>query len=561
MPRLDANPPGFGDFQEFMGQARANQLEAGARGAASAARPALPDKVNRSDQSDPADRSDRSDRTAPATRSAVPAQSAATMAPATAFDPASAGLFAVLFAQPPNENIPLPKTGGSLQHVPPADTEPVSSQPANTASPNDLPAAQGQCAPVPPPSPATAPTTGADKVADKPAISTPVNNSPAIPAKTAGFNALSAIFPANSAPDSSSPDTRLDASLPSAASTPTTASEDGRLGEASLPSPVAASTPMTAPQDERLGEASLPSPMVAPAAMTAPQDERLSQASLPTPTVASAPINAPVGADSAAARDIAPLLAPPVPQSGTPVANSSQHMKFATQRNEIAGSAEQKLPLDAQTAHTPAGGKETMPVARIRIPADFSDPNESATQWMVLHAKAGAEAAGTLTTNIANASAPLSGRIEQVERLIDQEIVLVRQSGAASLAVSLKVDSKTSLFLQLTTHQGHIEASVRCEAGDAGALGEHWGQLQESLARQNVHLLPLDDAAVSSNTPFEPASESGKNFQGGTGPQNEPPRPPAPEVEKSSDDALDAVVEITKPRNKSRHYHGWEKWA
>ena len=132
---------------------------------------------------------------------------------------------------------------------------------------------------------------------------------------------------------------------------------------------------------------------------------------------------------------------------------------------------------------------------------------------------------------------------------------------AQSLAVSLKVDSKTSLFLQLTTQQGHIEASVRCEAGDAGALGEHWEQLQESLARQNVHLLPLEDAPASSNTPFEPASESGRNFQGGSGSQNEPPRTPAPEVEKSSEDALDAALDLTKPKSKSRHYHGWEKWA
>ena len=75
--------------------------------------------------------------------------------------------------------------------------------------------------------------------------------------------------------------------------------------------------------------------------------------------------------------------------------------------------------------------------------------------------------------------------------MISREVTMVRQSGAQALAVTLKVDAHTSLFLQLTNHNGQIEASVRCEKGSAAGLDTHWGELQESLARQNVQLLPL----------------------------------------------------------------------
>jgi hypothetical protein len=105
-------------------------------------------------------------------------------------------------------------------------------------------------------------------------------------------------------------------------------------------------------------------------------------------------------------------------------------------------------------------------------------------------------AAPALPPHVASAGARCSGRIKQVERLISREVVMVRQSGAEALAVSLKVDWQTSLFLQLTNHHGQIEAAVRCESGEAGVLAAGWGQLQQSLALQNVQLLPLTSPGI-----------------------------------------------------------------
>jgi hypothetical protein len=236
-------------------------------------------------------------------------------------------------------------------------------------------------------------------------------------------------------------------------------------------------------------------------------------------------------------------------------------MKTASQKNDFAGSAAQKLPPDSLTAPATAGAGAAMPEAKIRIPADCSDPKESAAQWMVLETTAAGAPAATLTTNVAGGSAPSSLRLAQVERMIDREVLMVRQSGAESLAVSLKVDSQTSLFLQLTNHHGQIEASVRCERGDAGALETHWGQLQDSLARQNVQLLPLQDKFNSSKPSFEPASGSAANSQDRPSGQNQAPPHSGKETEPPSDDAMNAAVGLTKSKSKPRHQHGWEKWA
>jgi hypothetical protein len=156
---------------------------------------------------------------------------------------------------------------------------------------------------------------------------------------------------------------------------------------------------------------------------------------------------------------------------------------------------------------------------------------------------------------------PSIARIEQVERLIGREAVVIRESGADTLAVSLKVDSRTSLFLQLTNHHGQIEASVRCESGDAGALDAHWKQLQESLARQNVQLLPLENKTVPAGPSSDVQTETTGNFQDGPSARQQQPCPPGPPAEKPSDDAMKAAIGISKPKSKLRRHPGWEEWA
>jgi hypothetical protein len=264
--------------------------------------------------------------------------------------------------------------------------------------------------------------------------------------------------------------------------------------------------------------------------------------------------------ETALSADGAASLVSPDLQGGTPVAISSQRMKSASQKNEIAGSPAQKLPPGHAGSVATARSDQELLGARIRIPADLSDPKESAAQCVILDTSAKG-AAPTLTTNVTGGLPSASGCIEQVEKMISREVVLVRQSGAEALAVSLKVDSRTSLFLQLTNHHGQIEASVRFERGDAAALDAHWGQLQESLAHRNVQLLPLQDKPAAISPGSEAVPEFAKNFHDGPQGHHQPPNPAPPEAEPPSDEALKAAVGGSKSKTKAHHYRGWEKWA
>ncbi|HXR07459.1 MAG TPA: hypothetical protein VN765_09025 [Candidatus Acidoferrum sp.] len=249
------------------------------------------------------------------------------------------------------------------------------------------------------------------------------------------------------------------------------------------------------------------------------------------------------------------------PPSGTPVALNAQRMKSASQKNDFAGSAAQKLPPEHPSAPALADADAAIPAAKSRTPASFSEPKDSAPQWLVLDTSANGSAAPTLTTNVQAGSVPSSAALSQVERLISREVLFLRDSGAQTLAVSLKVDSQTSLFLQLTNQHGQIQVAVRCEKGDAAALDAHWGQLQDSLARQNVQLLPLEDKSVSSSPSSHLPAPAPGNSQHGPPAQHPPPRPPASKSEKPSDDAMNAAIGLAKSKTKARHYRGWEKWA
>jgi len=151
-------------------------------------------------------------------------------------------------------------------------------------------------------------------------------------------------------------------------------------------------------------------------------------------------------------------------------------------------------------------------------------------------------------------------QVDRVTRLITQEVVTVRQSGANSLAVSLKVDQHTELFLQITNHNGQIQASVRCEHGNASGLDNHWGQLQESLSRQNVQLLPLEEK-LSPRASVAPSPDAATSRQFDQSAQNKsrqnrdlPGEFPLPEE-------TDRTVRSRNNKNVSSSPRGWETWA
>jgi len=253
-------------------------------------------------------------------------------------------------------------------------------------------------------------------------------------------------------------------------------------------------------------------------------------------------------------------VSPPVAPSGTPVATNEVRMKSAVNENEFAGSALQDLPSDGQIAPSAGGAGNADKGAKASQPIiiDFPADQETPARWMAVGITHAGAANPTMTANAGSAGTPAAPALSQVERMISREVTMVRQSGAESLAVTLKVDSRTSLFLQLTNHNGQIEASVRCEKGGAGVLDSHWGELQESLARQNVQLLPLQD---NSRDPSNLPPATAWNFNDPQPRQKQPQPQSSAEAETLSQQAMKAAAGPAKANPQPQPRHGWEKWA
>jgi len=251
-----------------------------------------------------------------------------------------------------------------------------------------------------------------------------------------------------------------------------------------------------------------------------------------------------------------------VPVDGTGGALNSQRMNLSRQKNEIAGPTAQKVPT--------ASPKDDFAIKAASDVAGASDSDHSGHKQdtmnsglvMDLPAKASElyldAGKGTGAAHSVDHTATLA---ERVGHLVNQQVVMIRQSGANNLAVSLKLDSRTELSLQLTNHNGQIEASVRWERGNVAGLDNHWKDLQDSLARQNVQLLPLENKTASRTPAFNSAAdaESASSFkQSSQNPQRHS-REARQELPLAT--GVQAVPARDKTTTRTSSRQGWESWA
>ena len=249
---------------------------------------------------------------------------------------------------------------------------------------------------------------------------------------------------------------------------------------------------------------------------------------------------------------------------GTGAALSKPRMKFAGEKNDIAGAGAQKVPSAAANDSSPDSlGAKAKPQTAPSLPKQTGDsifPGSLAYFSANAALTEGVVGKGHGFPQITDSPA---SQVERVAHLIGQEVLMVRQSGANALAVSLKVDTHTELFLQLTNHDGQVQASLRCERGSIDHLGEHWTELQQSLARQNVQLMPLEDkTSIRGAVAVTPASGSvaSRPFDQSSQNRQQPQlRDPQGETLAPHVSAPGRVSGKTKTNNRSRQ--GWETWA
>jgi hypothetical protein len=82
--------------------------------------------------------------------------------------------------------------------------------------------------------------------------------------------------------------------------------------------------------------------------------------------------------------------------------------------------------------------------------------------------------------------------MEVVLHGISDQILEFKKLGADSMAVLLKPDDKTEIYLSVKSQSGHTEVSARLNAGDADLLNEHWGEIKSALAKQGITLSDLE---------------------------------------------------------------------
>jgi hypothetical protein len=253
-----------------------------------------------------------------------------------------------------------------------------------------------------------------------------------------------------------------------------------------------------------------------------------------------------------------------VMQGGTSAAQYNQRMKSAAEKNKIAGSTVQKLPVTAG-----GGDFSVEPNGKVAGTATRGTPGRNnGTEIMPpvinFESRISQSSGGPSAPSAASQFVDRTAQLERAAELVTREVVMLRQSGGNSLAVSLKLDTHTELFLQLTNHGGQVQASLRCERGDMTELGSQWGQLQESLSRHNVQLLPFEDRSTGRNQSFAQDDNGAGAFQNSNGKSS--PQNPQPQLTELPDE----TVTVTRPSAPERglpttknnsNRKGWETWA
>jgi len=251
------------------------------------------------------------------------------------------------------------------------------------------------------------------------------------------------------------------------------------------------------------------------------------------------------------------------PGDGTGGALSSQRMNFEGKKNEIAGHPEQKVPTAPQKNDFSVRAASE---AALGSDSEHTGPKQDSIDSALvldLSNKSTELTDVSRGTGVAPSVDNSAAQAERVGHLVNQQVTMMRQSGANNLAVSLKVDPHTELSLQLTNHNGQIEASVRWERGSSAGLGNHWKDLQESLGRLNVQLLPLKNEVSSRTSAFNSVANATPSSYFNQTSQNPQRQSRQAQEDLPLPDAFVAVpaTATTKTATRTASRQGWESWA
>ena len=262
----------------------------------------------------------------------------------------------------------------------------------------------------------------------------------------------------------------------------------------------------------------------------------------------------------------------PVATDGTGIALKDGGMRNSSEQNNFAGRGMQNLQPEAKdsSAHPDYKGlaSSAKPLTTVRLSSSpaFNPSND----LLVSNAYVSAlnQAPVTAASQLPSNSIP----VEHFSRVIQQEVVTIRQNGAKELGVSLKVDHQTQIFLKVTNHNGRISASIECEKGSLADLNRAMPDLQASLARQNISLVPANSSQPINNPTLATFSKDTGNSAANPDSQGQARSFFQGQEKRQSQGGLENIfgtndvssvsskTKTNQPTTISRT-DGWEKWA
>ena len=198
------------------------------------------------------------------------------------------------------------------------------------------------------------------------------------------------------------------------------------------------------------------------------------------------------------------LAEPPAPPSGTTLAGRPLMVREQFQ----SAAPENPAPrlgsgrLSPECSETSVPGHRLDPLAGL-LPSGMGD-------WVAPRVSEGRDANDTVQAS-AQRPAP---------RLADQlsgEVVLMQRLRTASMTAVLRPDAGSELRVDLRRRSGRIEIRATVERGDSQAIAEGWNDLQQRMASQGVHLLPLErePSRPPAGDSLKSAAESAADAPGG----------------------------------------------
>lgn len=190
----------------------------------------------------------------------------------------------------------------------------------------------------------------------------------------------------------------------------------------------------------------------------------------------------------------------PLEPGGIRAAQRDATMKNNGQENQIAGARVQNMPVSGRDGGlSPNIATVSNDAVRTAGMVRETERRFGASVGEAVSMAMGGQRAGTgvgaqsVSELPAMSSIPLKTS-EQLVLSLTREVIQFKSFKSESMAVVLKPDKGTEIFLHLAMRNGSVEVQARIDRGDFASMNSQWAQLQQTMQQQGVKLGSLQES-------------------------------------------------------------------